>query len=31
MIKRLFGFIPIYLYDKSKHRQYTIMYEDLCQ
>lgn len=31
IIKKLFGYIPIFKFDKSKHRQYTINYEDLCQ
>ena len=30
IIKKLFGYIPIYKLDKSKHRQYTSLYEDLC-
>lgn len=31
ILKKLFNYIPIFTYDKSKHRKYTIMYEDLCQ
>lgn len=31
ILKKLFGYIPIYVHDKSEHRKYTIMYEDLCQ
>jgi len=27
---KLFGYIPIFKLDKSQHRQYTCLYEDLC-
>jgi len=31
ILKKLFGYIPIFNNDKSEHRKYTSMYEDLCQ
>jgi len=30
-LAQLKRFIPQFKGDKSKHRQYTLMYEDLCQ
>lgn len=31
ILKKLLEFVPVFERDMSKHRQYTIMYEDLCQ
>jgi hypothetical protein len=31
ILKKLFDYIPVFKNDKSGHRKYTIMYEDLCQ
>jgi hypothetical protein len=30
ILKKLFGYIPVFTLDKSQHRQYSSMYEDLC-
>ena len=31
ILQKLFGYIPVFKFDKNGHRQYTCMYEDLCQ
>ena len=31
ILEKLFGFVPVFKFDKSGHRRYTIKYEDLCQ
>jgi hypothetical protein len=30
ILKKLFGYIPVFKLDKSQHRQYTCLYDDLC-